>query len=117
MYRVRDQCNHEVWSISGAQSHTAAALSPPLKGSSMISHSQTGLPTSTSQSQTIQNRSFLSTLWILLEEVQPSTITDTGEDGQAGDFSSVIPLNLGNFRPGVSSCVSVSNQMKSLSKD
>lgn len=39
--RAKDQRNCELWSIFGAQSHTTAALSPSLKASSMISHSQT----------------------------------------------------------------------------
>lgn len=53
----------------------------------------------------------------LIEEPQSTAITDTGEDSQIGDLSSMIPLNLGNFKLGPSLHVSVSNQMKSLSKD
>lgn len=104
------------YGLFGAETHTAAALSPPLKGSSMISH-KLDCPLQPSLSKTRENRPFVSTLWILLEEPQPTAITDTGEDSQIGDLSSMIPLNLGNFKLGLSLHVSVSNQMKSLSKD
>lgn len=93
--------NFEVWSIFGAQRLQHSAL---LKREVPRSHTvKLHCPLQPSQSKMRENRLFPSTLWILLEAAQPSAITETGENGQIGDFTSMIPLDLGNFRPGFSS--------------
>lgn len=112
---IKDQCNFEVWYIFGAwRLQHSAFLQREIPWSHTVKLHH---PLQPSQGKMRENRPFPPTLWILLGAAQPSAITETGENRQIGAFISMIPLDLGNFKPGLSSHVSVSNQMKSLCKD
>lgn len=112
---IKDQCNFEVWSVFGAWRLQHSAF---LQREVPCSHTvKPHHPLQPSQGKMRETRPFPPTLWILLGAVQPSAITEIGENSQIGAFTSMISLELGNFRPGLSSYVSVSNQMKSLCKD